>query len=277
MTSKLRILVLLPVAAIVILWPLTVSEGEFHPTEARINFMKGHVNVQRTETEAWKPAFIRMSLFTGDKVKCEEQAETEIVLNDGSIIKLRDNSLMQIEMMERDKKEKSNRTALKVYQGKILGSIRKLSSKNSKFTVSTPTAVAGIRGTVFGVFVEGDSTELDVLNGEVAVQGDTGPEVMVKEKMTTTICKGDSARNPIAMTAAKIAFITMWAGAAIKIGSMGTAAATAWYATTPAIVGGAAAVVATTAAVIIISGGEEEQPAPTPAQTIPNPPGWPGQ
>jgi len=275
MKKKILSFLLAGLTAALLFWPWSLSEGELKPTEARINFMKGHVNVQRVAIETWKPAFIKMSLFTGDKVRCEELAETEIVLNDGSIIKMKDNSLMEIELMEKDKQDKTTRTALKVYQGKVLGSIKKLASKSSKFTVTTPTAVAGIRGTVFGVFVEGDSTELDVLKGEVAIQGESGSEVMVKDKMTTTVCKGDSARNPVAMTAAKIAFITMWAGAAIKIGAMGTAAATAWYATTPAIIGGAAAVAAT-AAVIIISGGDDE-PAPTQAQTIPNPPGWPGQ
>jgi hypothetical protein len=253
------------------------ARAEFKPSEAKITYMKGKVEVQRKGSESMVPAAMKMTVYPGDMVSTDDGSEAELKLSDGSILKLRDKSKLEIERMEKQKKPVTTINSFKLASGKILGSIRKLSSKNSKFTVSTPTAVAGIRGTVFGVFVEGDSTELDVLNGEVAVQGDTGPEVMVKEKMTTTICKGDSARNPIAMTAAKIAFITMWAGAAIKIGSMGTAAATAWYATTPAIVGGAAAVVATTAAVIIISGGEEEQPAPTPAQTIPNPPGWPGQ
>ncbi len=263
-------------SALLVLWPLKLSQGEFKPTEARINFMKGHVNIQRVTAETWRPAFIKMSLYTGDKVKCEELAETEIIMNDGSIIKLKDNSLMEIELMERDKKEKTTRTALKVYQGKVLGSIKKLSSKSSKFTVTTPTAVAGIRGTVFGVFVEGDSTELNVLKGEVGIQGDTGGEVLVKDKMMITVAKGDSAHNPVVMTAAKIAFITMWAGAAIKIGSMGSAAATAWYASTPAIIGGAAAVVATTVVVIIAGGGGDEPPAQEPTtRTIPNPPSWP--
>ncbi len=238
--------------------------------------MKGRVDVQRIATDLWKPAFVKMSLYSGDRVKCDQSSETEIVMNDGSIIKMRESSVMEIELLERDKKSKATKTALKLYQGKILGAIRKLSSRESKFTVSTPTAVAGIRGTVFGVFVEGDSTELNVLNGEVGIQGEAGGEVLVKEKMMITVAKGDSAKNPVAMTAAKIAFITMWAGAAIKIGSMSSAAATAWYASTPAIIGGAA-VVATAAIIIIASGGDEEPPAETPTKTIPAPPGWPGQ
>jgi 3-oxoacyl-(acyl-carrier-protein) synthase len=76
------------------------------------------------------------------------------------------------------------------------------------------------------------------------------------------------------MTAAKISFMLLWAGAAIKLGSMGAATVTAWYASTAAIVTGATAVVAGTAALIIAGGGDDETPA-TPAKTIPGPPGWP--
>jgi hypothetical protein len=102
--------------------------------------------------------------------------------------------------------------------------------------------------------------------------------VLVKDKMMITVAKGDSAHNPVVMTAAKIAFLTMWAGAAMKIGSMGSAAATAWYVSTPAIIGGAAAVVVTSAIIIIAGGGDDEPaPEPTPGPSIPNPPGWPGQ
>jgi hypothetical protein len=126
---------------------------------------------------------------------------------------MKDKSLLLIERMEKSKKPSiSVVNTFKVRTGKVLGCIRKMGSRDSKFVIGTPTAVAGIRGTVFGIYVQGDSTELDVLKGEVGIQGDSGEEVMVGEKMTTTVTKGDSARHPVAMTAAKIAFMTLWAG-----------------------------------------------------------------
>ncbi|MDO9026244.1 MAG: hypothetical protein Q7U87_00030, partial [bacterium] len=64
------------------------------------------------------------------------------------------------------------------------------------------------------------------------------------------------------------------AGAAIKLGSLGAATASAWYASTAAIVTGATAVVAGAAAIIIANTNEEPTPS-TPAKTIPGPPGWP--
>ena len=265
----------LAVITLQLLWLAAPALAEYKPASAKINFIKGQVEVQKAQGIVWAKAAVKMKLGAGDKISTEDGAEAEIVLEDGSVLKMKDKSLLLIERMEKSKKPSiSVVNTFKVRTGKVLGCIRKVASLDSKFIIGTPTAVAGIRGTVFGIYVEGDSTSLDVLKGEVGIKGDTGEEVMVGEKMTTTVSKGDSARHPVAMTAAKIAFITLWAGAAIKLGSMGAATASAWYASTAAIVTGATAVVAGTAAIIIINSGNDETPS-TPAKTIPGPPGWP--
>lgn len=261
-------------AALHLLWTGSAI-GAFRPVEAKIVYLKGKAEVQKRGSMVWEPALLKMVLSAGDRISAEEGSEVEIKLDDGSVLKMRDKSLLVIERMEKQRKPLTTVTSLQAVSGKILGCIRKLSSKESKFNISTPTAVAGIRGTVFAVFVEGDSTELDVVQGQVTVAGQTGPEVLVGEKQSTVIAKGDSARSPFPMAAAKLAFIMMWGGAAIKIGSMGAAAAGAWYTSTAAIVGGAAAVAVGTAAAVIISSGGGEPQGPQPATPIPNPPGWP--
>jgi hypothetical protein len=266
----------LALAALQLLWLAAPAWGEYKPTEAKITYLKGKAEVRRAGSIAWVPAVLKMRLLSGDKISTDAVAECEITLDDGSVLKLRDRSVLELERMEKQKKPVTTITSLRATSGKVLGCIRKLASKESKFTVSTPTAVAGIRGTVFGVFVEGDTTELDVLNGSVGIAGEKGGEVLVGEKMTTTVVKGDSVKKPWAMTAAKVAFIAAWAGAAIKLGSLGTAAATAWYATTPALVGGAAAAAAVATTVVIVVTKKENPPTPPASKpVIPGPPGWP--
>lgn len=264
----------LMLAALHLAWT-TAAFGAFRPVEARIVYLKGRAEVQKSGSVVWAPAVLKMPLGSGDKVATQDGAELEIKLDDGSMLKMRDKGLMAIDRMEKQRKPLTTLTSLQAVSGKILGCVRKMASKESKFDISTPTAVAGIRGTVFAVFVEGDSTELDVVQGQVAVAGQTGREVLVGEKQSTVIAKGDSARSPVPMAAAKLAFIMMWGGAAVKIGSLGAAAAGAWYTSTAAIVGGAAAVAVGTAAAVIISSGGDEPSGPTPATPIPNPPGWP--
>jgi hypothetical protein len=258
----------------------SVCLGQFKPTEARLSFVKGKVEVQRSGGATWVPASLKMRVYSGDKVSSEAESEAEITLDDGSVIKVKDKSLLVLERMAKQKKPLATVTALRAMNGKVLGCIKKLASKESKFSVTTPTAVAGVRGTVFGVFVAGDSTELDVLKGEVAIAGESGGEVLVGEKMMTTVAKGSAAQAPVALTAAKIGMLMLWGGAAIKVGSLSGAAAasTAWYATTPALIAASAvAVTAGTVAVIAIAGRKDNPPAPpTPATRIPNPPAFPG-
>jgi hypothetical protein len=236
--------------------------------------MKGRVEVTRPGGGPPKPAFITMPLTGGDRVDTGDKAECEIVLHDGSVLKMRDSSAMVIARMEAQAKPPVSEVDVKVFTGKVLGCVRKLSSTGSRFHLESPTAVASVRGTVFAVFVEGDSTELDVLKGPVAVAGGTGPEVLVRDGQTTVVARGDSARSPVAMAAARAAFIAAWAGAAMKIGSAGAAGAAAWYASTPVLVGGAAVALGAAVAIIIASQGDEPPPQ-SPATRIPGPPGWP--
>jgi hypothetical protein len=249
--------------------------GSLKPAEAKINFMKGEVTVARSNTEARKPAYIAMPLYTGDRIASQDKAEAEIALHDGSILKMKDKSEMVLTELSAQKAPEATVVAVKVYTGKVLGCIKKMSEPQSRFHLESPTAVASVRGTVFAVFVEGDTTELDVLRGRVAVSGQQGPEVLVGEKMGTVVTGGDSARSPFPLAAAKAAFIAAWAGAALKIGSAGAAGVAAWYASTPALIGGATAVAAGVVTAIIIANQKDEPAPPEPAPKIPGPPGWP--
>ncbi len=263
-------------AALHIIWLQGAAFAQMKPTQATIVFVKGKAEVQRRGERAWRAAEIKMAVYPGDKLSTEDGAELEVKTDDGSVLKLKDRSLLEIDAMEKQAKPLATITSLKLGLGKLLGCIRKLSSKESKFDVTTPTAVAGVRGTVFAVFAEGDSTELDVLKGKVAVSGQVGAEQMVGEKQYTVVAKRDSARSPLPMTAAKIAFMTAWAGVALKLGSLGAAGAKAWYASTPALVGGGVVAAAAVAVAVVVAGSGDDggtsgggtQPPPT----IVNPP-----
>ncbi|HTY09409.1 MAG TPA: FecR domain-containing protein [Candidatus Edwardsbacteria bacterium] len=278
MHHRTQDLIAAALAMLVLLAAAAPCQGQFKPTEARLSFVKGKVEIQRVGGALWTAGSLKMRVYPGDKVSSDTSAEAEITLDDGSVIKLKDKSLLVIEKMEKQKKPLTTITALRAVNGKVLGCIKKLATKESKFSVTTPTAVAGVRGTVFGVFVAGDSTELDVLKGEVALAGEQGGEVMVGEKMMSTAVKGGAARAPVALTAARIGMIMLWGGAAIKVGSLSAAAAsTAWYATTPALIAASATAVAGTVAAIAIAGKKDNTtPAATPAPRIPNPPTFPG-
>ena len=142
----------LAVITLQLLWLAAPALAEYKPTEAKINYFKGQVEVQKSQGIIWTRAVIKMKLRSGDKISTEEGSEAEIVLEDGSMLKMKDKSLLLIERMEKSKKPTiSVVNSFKVRTGKVLGCIRKMGSRDSKFTIGTPTAVAGIRGTTVDV------------------------------------------------------------------------------------------------------------------------------
>lgn len=91
-------------------------------------------------------------------------AELELEPN-GSIIKLKENSFMKIEELQGTKNARSNRFAL------VKGFIRMVASRlfDANYSVKTPSAVLGVRGTDFSVTVSPDKSS-DVLVREGAVE-----------------------------------------------------------------------------------------------------------
>ena len=86
------------------LWLAAPALAEYKPTEAKINFMKGQVEVQKSQGITWAKASVKMKLLSGDKISTEDGAEAEIVLEDGSVLKMKDKSLLLIQRMEKQKK-----------------------------------------------------------------------------------------------------------------------------------------------------------------------------
>ena len=120
-----------------------------------------------------------MPLNEGDRVVAGEGGSAEVALDGGGIITVRENSDLKIE-----------NTALAdgsffLQAGSLLAKIQKLGDKQLR--VRTPTAVAAVRGTEFGVEIEGEATHVGVFDeGKVEVSGETGePETLISNQETS--------------------------------------------------------------------------------------------
>jgi hypothetical protein len=70
-----------------------------------------------------------------------------------------------------EKQAKESRTAIRFAFGTLWTKVKRFSDKVSRFELELPTAVAGVRGTVYQTTVADDSTaEVKVYDGEVAVK-----------------------------------------------------------------------------------------------------------
>lgn len=103
----------------------------------------------------WKPAADGMVILPGDIVKTASAASVKVMMDGGKVgtVDIQEGSLFRISKAETDQKTGDKTTLLDLAIGKVLVRAGKLQG-GSKFEVRTPTALTGVRGTVFEVTVK---------------------------------------------------------------------------------------------------------------------------
>jgi len=103
----------------------------------------------------WRSAKDGMVIIPGDEVKTAEKDSVEIILDGGKVgrVEVKEESLFRIQKADTDPVTGDKTTLLDLALGKILVKAESLKG-NSKFEVRTPTALTGVRGTIFEVTVK---------------------------------------------------------------------------------------------------------------------------
>lgn len=114
----------------------------------------------------------------GDKIITGTKSKVDIQIGDGTAIRLGPNSKLDFSQLLLNPTGNSD-IKLFLSNGKIFASVRK-ENKNDSFTISTPTIVAGVRGTAFILEIKKDlMASIKVVEGSVAVS----PKVPSFEKI----------------------------------------------------------------------------------------------
>lgn len=130
---------------------------------ARVSFLKGEANLSRQGVSL--PVSVGMPLYAKDKIVTQKGTRVEITFTDESIVRL--SSFTVLVIRELPKKAEGG-VRLKQKLGKIWNRVTK---GTSGYRVETPTALAGVKGTVFGLNVASkEKTEVKVYQGEVEVK-----------------------------------------------------------------------------------------------------------
>jgi hypothetical protein len=104
----------------------------------------------------WKAAKDDMVILPGDEVKTAvNDSSVEVMLDAGKVghVEIKEGSLFRIAKAETDPVTGDMNTLLDLAIGKILVKVESLKG-NSKFEVKSPTALTGVRGTIFEVTVK---------------------------------------------------------------------------------------------------------------------------
>lgn len=137
---------------------------------AKVTLLEGRAYRTRAGQEESKPLSINDLLVPGDQVYTEKNSRIEIRLPDSSYLRFGELTRLELEAAALDQINRKRDIGVKVLFGNVWANVSRLFSAKGRFDISTRTAVAGVRGTVYRMNVHKDnSAEVKVYTGEVLV------------------------------------------------------------------------------------------------------------
>lgn len=185
-------------------WAADLSIGE-------ITFVQGSVDVVRAGGRLIIHAKTGTTISKGDTIKTGNGSKAAIKLKDESSVYVAANSNMELTDYNIDAGQKKRNGLVKAFAGKVrlaVSMIIKESDsvsewKSTNFSIETPTAIAGVRGTDFVVSVHPGRTMLVVLEGVVSfmsISGNIGREVVIGANQSSNVKKNAPPAKPSTIT-----------------------------------------------------------------------------
>jgi hypothetical protein len=143
---------------------------------AVITFISGNVDVDITpdnDREDFKIAELDMRLPRGSIVRTGRGAHCELTLKDGSILRISSTSVFKVEEFSFDEETGRKLGRFNLLFGRVKATVSKLVTSDSEFEVRSGTALAGIRGTTFGISYNGVESQILVFDGSVTLDSVT--------------------------------------------------------------------------------------------------------
>lgn len=139
---------------------------------AVVKYVQGNVSIKNTQGQRQneiQKLQTGMELQEGDEIVTSVASSIGIKFKNGSVSTLQEGSQLTINKIELA--PKNNDIQLHLLQGSINNKVTKEKDKASRFTISTPSAVASVRGTNFRVANDTVTQQFraEVLEGSVAV------------------------------------------------------------------------------------------------------------
>ena len=124
------------------------------PAAAEITRVTGRAEILRNGQTQWIPAAVGAQLVERDEIRALAGASAELRLPDATTLVLAENSRIVMSRLQFDPQDQTRKTAIfhlvvgRVRSTIAQAAIRLIRARQSNFAISTPTAVAAVRGTV---------------------------------------------------------------------------------------------------------------------------------
>jgi hypothetical protein len=179
--------------AVVVMFILALRALAQTPVTGQISALKGKVSLVRGQNV---PVLLhqRDKLQAGDSILTDAKSSATMRLPDGSTIRIFPGSHVELRSEHGKWRE-----FFHVLLGNVRVQIEKLSGRPNPKVITTPTAIIGVRGTIFAVAVAQNwDTQVGVQQGLVAVASQLHPEqeVLVKSGQEVWLRNGRDLSQP---------------------------------------------------------------------------------
>ncbi|HAT71794.1 MAG TPA: hypothetical protein DCS63_03155 [Elusimicrobia bacterium] len=157
---------------------------------AYIDMWRGEVDIKRSGSSGWArlEGEEKVSLGNGDELRTARASTVNIVLEDGSRVKIAPVSAFKMTSESKDG------VSLGLYFGRVRSWVKKFSRK---FEVRTPSAVCAVRGTDFMVSSDAEgNSRVEVYDGSVLTGDDKGNSSLVREGQFAEVPAGGGLNAP---------------------------------------------------------------------------------
>ncbi len=159
---------------------------------AKITRITGECLVLRKGEKDWAKAAVKMPLYAGDRLRTKINTKVEVKFHDGSVIRIAALSDFEVKSASKDDKTGENNIDVKTKKGNYWTKFKK-STAQSNLNQELPTAITGVRGTVYRIEVDEDGkTVLRVYKGKVEIK--TWLEA-VEGQMVPKLKEGDGEKK----------------------------------------------------------------------------------
>ena len=170
-------------------WGQPAAAPEEAEWDARFTNVTGEVYVRSAGEEDWRKAEAQVPLQKGDEVQTGPSAAAEIALDGENVVELGADSQMTVGALEKQS------STVELTMGSLIAKLASLLGQR-EFKVKTPSAVAAVRGTEFGVEVDEEETSVGVFDeGKVSVRrSDAQEEVLLEPGREVGVRRGQALR-----------------------------------------------------------------------------------
>jgi len=139
--------------------------------KAKATYVQGEVHKTEDDLPAGAPLVLGDQLYKGNRFSTGEDARIELKLPDDSFLRFDEKTAFELTAVEYDPSRKKRSISVRMILGKTWANVSKMVSGEGRFEVTTRTAVAGVRGTVYRVNVQEDDTVIvKVYWGEILLK-----------------------------------------------------------------------------------------------------------